>query len=938
MLGQDSIKNKYNKLIRWLIISFAVVTSLFFYIFVNHEINERLKNESFGVINLTKQMLEATLNDAEIGLLSLEEYIIDNPSLEHSNLVLETIKKNINGSSTLYYADKEGSFNLFPLRFVASDYDPRIRPWYLDAIKNDYNITWSEPYVDHGTGEFTITASKHVLDQRVIGVDILLSEISKKVSDSKIGENGNITILSGSGYVLASNNSNWLGQLWDDTVGAEISYKEMINRSYNKDHKAIYYSNHLERSGMTIIAVVDRSEIFQTLILVFFMIFFVAIMIIIIAERISIKYVDKIVKPISRLVSTMQRVEEGNYELKCAVEDDSLELVTLVTVFNHMIESINEKNLEMQALYEELYASEETLQEQYDVLYENKEFIKKSEERYALIFEASKEGLWDTDASLNINYLTPLWYQDFDLDLNNSNTSDWIDLIHPEEREQVRTLFFNHIQNEGETYRTEYRILNKNGDYIWVEAIGKAKFIDGKFISMSGSHQNITSRKQYELKIHDMAYKDALTKLYNRSYFDEVISQVLLNDEKGSLLFINIDNFKYINDIYGHSFGDEVLRQLAERLRKVACDTHKLLLARFSGNEFIVLLRNIVDPDAIIFIINTLNTQIEMPIQSDSKFIRVTASFGITIFPDDGRSGEQLLQNADIAMYHAKRVTKKLYHFYDYEIMMKAISEMEIENSLRAALEDDEFLIYYQPIMSMKDKEVKGFEALIRWESKHLGFVYPDVFIPIAERTGWINEIGFMVIDKACAFISGLNNRLGAAFSISINISVVQLMEDHFVNRVLALIEKNNLPKHLVILEITESLMLDSNENILAKLFYLRNQQVNISLDDFGTGYSSFNNLIRLPLSAIKMDKSIMKDSITNEHVLTLLESIVQFAHKINIEVVAEGIEDLRYLEKSQFLNVDYVQGYHFSRPVPEKQVEALVGHLNQLCLDKDVF
>lgn len=938
MVGKDSIKNKYRNLIRWLIMSFALITSIFFYVFVNHEINERLKNESLGVINLTKQMLEVTLRDAEMGLMSLEDYVVKNPSLMDTNLVLETIKMNINGSNTLYFADKEGKFYLFPVRYVAADYDPRLRPWYINAINNNREITWSEPYVDHGTGEFTISGSKHVSDELVVGVDILLSDISEIVSNARIGESGSITILSASGYVLASSNKNQLGFLWDKTVGSDIGFEEVTRTAYNKDSKYIYYSDYINKSGITIIAMVNRSELLQTLILAFFMIFFVAMMIIIIAERISIKYVDKIVKPISRLVSTMKNVEEGNYETKCDIEEDSTELIMLVTVFNHMIESINEKNIEMQALYEELYASEETLQEQYDALYENKEFIKKSEERYALIFEASKEGLWDTDASLNINYLTPLWYQAFNLDINNSKTSDWIDLIHPDEREQVRAMFYGHIENESDFYRTEYRVLNKSGDYIWVEAIGKAKFNDGQFVSMSGSHQNITSRKQYELKIRDMAYKDALTKLYNRSYFDEVLTQTLLNNEKGSILFINIDNFKYINDIYGHSFGDEVLRQLAERLTKVACDAHKLLLARFSGNEFIVLLRNIVDRDAIVFIINTLNAQIELPIHSDSKFIRVTASFGITLFPNDGSSGEQLLQNADIAMYHAKRVTKKLYHFYDYEIMMKAISEMEIENSLRAAIEDDEFLLYYQPIMSMKNKEVKGFEALIRWDSKQLGFVYPDAFIPIAERTGWINEIGFMVVDKACAFISDLNNRLGAEFTISINISVVQLMEDHFANRVLALIEKHNLPKHLVILEITESLMLDSNENILAKLFYLRNQQVNISLDDFGTGYSSFNNLIRLPLSAIKMDKSIMKDSITNEHVLTLLESIVQFAHKINIEVVAEGIEDLRYLEKSQFLNVDYVQGYHFSRPVPEKQVEALVTHLNQQYINNDVF
>lgn len=266
---KNSIKNKYRNLIRGLIISFALITSIFFYMLVNHEINERLKNEAIGVINLTKQLLETTLKDAEMGLMSLEDYVVKNPSLVESNLVLETIKTNIYGSNTLYYADKEGNFNLFPLRFVASDYDPRLRPWYINAINNNREITWSEPYVDHGTGEFTISGSKHVSDELVVGVDILLSDISEKVSNAKIGEKGTITIISASGYVLASNNSKWLGLLWDETVGSELGYNSLIERSYNKDSKTIYYSDSLERSSMTIIAMVNRSELFQSLMLVF---------------------------------------------------------------------------------------------------------------------------------------------------------------------------------------------------------------------------------------------------------------------------------------------------------------------------------------------------------------------------------------------------------------------------------------------------------------------------------------------------------------------------------------------------------------------------------------------------------------------------------------------------------------------------------------------
>ena len=226
----------------------------------------------------------------------------------------------------------------------------------------------------------------------------------------------------------------------------------------------------------------------------------------------------------------------------------------------------------------------------------------------------------------------------------------------------------------------------------------------------------------------------------------------------------------------------------------------------------------------------------------------------------------------------------------------------------------------------------------MRWNSKTLGFIFPDSFIPIAEKTGLIIDIGSIVLEKSCAFLAKLNRQMNAEYTISINISVIQLMEEHFANHVLSIISKYDIPKHLIRLEITESMMLESNENIIAKLFYLRNQQVGISLDDFGTGYSSFKNLIRLPLNGIKIDKTIMKDSISNEHVFKLLDSIVDFAHKTNIDVGAEGIESELYLERSLKLNVDFVQGYLFSKPVSETQVIELLSDLKKLCDEEDTF
>jgi diguanylate cyclase (GGDEF)-like protein len=455
---------------------------------------------------------------------------------------------------------------------------------------------------------------------------------------------------------------------------------------------------------------------------------------------------------------------------------------------------------------------------------------------------------------------------------------------------------------------------------------------------MSGSHQNITSRKEYEFKIHDMAYKDTLTKLYNRRYFEEKFTEHLSKDGAGALLLLDIDNFKYINDIYGHTVGDEILKQFANRLLTVVTDQDKNVVARFSGNEFVVLTQDLTNKEEISAFANSLCKMIEAPFNVSNKIIKISASIGITIYPLDGDRVEQLVQNADIAMYHARRITKKSYHYFNTEILQDVLNEMKIENHMRSGIEEDEFEVYYQPIMSAKEKTVKGFEALVRWNSKSLGFIFPDSFIPIAEKTGLIIDIGSIVLEKSCAFLAKLNRHMNAEFTMSINISVIQLMEEHFANNVLSIISKYDIPKHLIRLEITESMMLESNENIIAKLFYLRNHQVGISLDDFGTGYSSFKNLIRLPLNGIKIDKTIMKDSISNEHVFTLLESIVDFAHKTNIDVVAEGIESDLYFERSLKLNVDFVQGYLFSKPVSELQVVELLSDLKKLCEKEDTF
>ena len=935
---KSSIKSQYRKLITWIIVSFALITCVIFYSFASYQINEKYKHEALGVIELTNSKLESTFKDSEMGLLSLQSLLdstimdendSDVKSKYYSNF-LSAIKDSISNSSTVFMGDADGNFFLSPERYVADDYNPRTRPWYLSALENRNIVNWTEPYVDHGTGEFTLTASKFAGDGLVLGVDILLSEISTLVNEERIGKNGYITLVNKSGMIIASSNKQSLAKNWDEFYKSGTKISTLHINNYAKDATHKYYTKTNTSLGITIIATVKRNEISSNLLLILFLISLVTLALIIVAERFSIKASDRIVKPIFQLVETMEVVEEGEFDKKCDINTDTTEISKLITGFNSMIASIHEKNIEMQALYEELYASEETLQDQFDRLYDSSEYIKKSEQRYKAIFEASKEGLWELFPDGRVEYLTPTWYNEIDVNIENATLKEWMNVIHPEDRSKVEFEHMNIKNGQVNNYRIEYRILKRSGEVAWIEAVGMSRYDENNhYISTTGSHQNITNRKGNEIKIRDMAYTDALTHLFNRRYFEDKFKKYLDLDGSGCLLLLDIDNFKYINDIYGHTFGDEILKLYADRLLEVLSNYKKSIIARFSGNEFIILLEDCIIRDEIINVTGELLKAIESPYKHQSKTVKLTTSIGITIFPKDGTDMGQLIQNSDIAMFHARRVSKKSFNFFENEIKANALNEMRIESHMRSAVEEDEFEVHYQPIIDNSNNMIKGFEALVRWNSKALGFIYPDKFIDLAEKNGLIVDIGNIVFEKSCAFISKLNQTQNKQYSIAINISVMQLMEDHFANQVLSILEKYDIPKHLVRLEITESIMLETNENIIAKLFYLKNQNVGISLDDFGTGYSSFKNLIRLPLSGIKIDKAIMKESITKEHVFTLLNSIVDFAHKTNIDVVAEGIENLDYLSRAQELKVDFVQGYYFSKPVSENKVADLLEALN---------
>ncbi len=933
MLKFDSLKNKLRILMTTMVLLAVLIASFIFYAFSKAQLYEKYISAANSVLEYTNLMLENTFSDAESGINVLEKRLstdvlmgerIDNNDLDR---LLSTIQENIENSSALFLGLDDGAFYLYPKGYVAEDYDPRIREWYLNSIKFKGDIIWSKPYVDHGTKKLTITGSKYVNMYNsdrlgVIGIDILLSELSKTIQNAHIGKNGYIFIIDNSGDIIAHPNDAYQGKLLSEVMDESDKIITLDGTIYkNKDYT---YMGHYFKSGnFHIIAVIDNHEIQSMLGCIIRWIILVTFLFLIVSEFIVFKMADEIVKPIEKLKAVMLTVEKGNYDIRCDIKAED-EIQTLIDSFNNMIRAIKEKNIEMRALYEELYASEETLHEQYDSLLEQSAFIRKSENRYKLIFDASKEGLWDADENWNVTYLTPNWYLNYFEIIDDKNLEIWKSLIHSEDVKHVNTLIKNHIKDKTNYYKCEYRVLDLNGQYRWIESIGKAQFNNqGNFMSMSGSHLDITKRKEYELRILDMAYHDYLTNINNQLYLREHLKVYLESGGCGSILFIDLDNFKNINDTYGHTVGDIVLTEISRRLTHV--DQNDFIVSRFSSDEFVILIKDITELNKIIRITELILNEIKKLIVKDALMIKITASIGITLFPKHGTSVDTLLQNADIAMIQAKKMIYKEYYIFDDMIKTIVLREMQLEHNMRSAVEKNEIILYYQPLIDMEHSTIKGFEALARWQSLELGFINPDEFIPIAEKSGLINEIGYAVLKMACHFLTLLDDLFDNQFEISVNISVVQLTQDFFVDEVTRIIDDHHLDYSRIILEITETIMFEKDEKIIDKLLYLHSKGINISLDDFGTGYSSFNNLIKLPLDYIKIDKSIMADSICNEYVFSLLDSIVKYAHKMNLIVVGEGIENELYIKKSRELLIDYAQGYYFSKPIPEKDLIELI-------------
>lgn len=449
-------------------------------------------------------------------------------------------------------------------------------------------------------------------------------------------------------------------------------------------------------------------------------------------------------------------------------------------------------------------------------------------------------------------------------------------------------------------------------------------------------------RKVAEEQIMQAAYYDHLTQLPNRVLFNDRLKYTIelagRNRRTAAILFLDLDNFKRINDTLGHRTGDLLLKDTADRLTgcmrksdtisRYHVDPSIPTVARLGGDEFIFLLPEIRHCEDIITVVKRIMDVMSYPFSLECQEVFVTVSVGIAVYPLDGINVDTLLKNADTAMYHAKSQGKNNFQFYEQSMNAAALKKLTLENQLHKALERQEFLVYYQPQMDMRTGEIIGTEALIRWQHPDMGMIPPDEFIPLAEETGLIIPIGEWVLHAACAQNMAWQAAGLPPVCVAVNISTHQLMHKNFISCVTQVLAETGLPSHYLELEITESIMMLNIDTNIGIIHALKDMGLRFAIDDFGIGFSSFNYLKRLPLDAIKIDRSFVQDITTNPDDATIVTAMIAMSHSLNLKVIAEGVETE---EQQVFLReqgCDFLQGYLLSRPMPSAEFERfLLAH-----------
>jgi diguanylate cyclase (GGDEF)-like protein/PAS domain S-box-containing protein len=562
--------------------------------------------------------------------------------------------------------------------------------------------------------------------------------------------------------------------------------------------------------------------------------------------------------------------------------------------------------------------------------------LRESEERYALAVRGANDGIWDWNLRTGLVYYSPRWkamlgYTEEEV---SDKLDEWMSRIHPDDLEKVKKELAVHIKGVTPHFESEYRMRFKNGGYRWMLSRGLAvRDAADTTTRIAGSQTDMTDRKTFEQRLRYDALHDSVTGLFNRTALTERLKFSIdrsrrRKDYLFAVLYLDLDRFKDINDSLGHAMGDQLLMATARMLETILRPTDAV--ARLGGDEFVILLDDINDVRDATIVAERIHSGLRNTSLLNGHELFVSASIGIVLSTSGYTSPEDILRDADIAMYRAKSQGKDRFEIFDALMRDRIMQRLALENDLRLALERDELRVHYQPILSVHDPQLLGFEALVRWQNPVRGLMMPGDFIGVAEDTGLIINLDRWVLREAIRQMQEWDQTFPSlpTLKLSVNISGKQVAQADLFEEIKLIIEETGWDAQRLNLEITESAVMENYINTVEILAKLQTLGIQIQVDDFGIGYSSLSYLSRFPLNALKIDRSFINALEKDSSHVKIVQAIVTMTHGLGMEVIAEGVESESQLDQLAALGCESVQGYLIARPMDPEHVRDLLKRM----------
>ncbi|MFV8452327.1 putative bifunctional diguanylate cyclase/phosphodiesterase [Vibrio campbellii] len=544
----------------------------------------------------------------------------------------------------------------------------------------------------------------------------------------------------------------------------------------------------------------------------------------------------------------------------------------------------------------------------------DREFLQIVEQRFIHIFDVFNEGLFYMDEFGSMVFYNQCFYEQFGINAGHVNLDQWLELVHPLDRERLSKRVDAHINTNNERVTTTYRLRKPNGQYVWIEGVAMTKETEhGHY--MVGSHRDISERKLMESYIHQVAFHDNASGMANRAHLLLNINELIESKSThASIFYIQIEEIKSYLNQYGSELVDGLVEKLLQTLSHLP--SPNCTVYRVHDDDFAILVLDEVPLEDLQIYAKTIKRNYHDAVVEKGQYLGSNISIGLYPCIDPEHSAEEIVRKAARTCQYANEKNKDRIAVYSQKTQYAVDRYFFIEQGLKNALEERTLSVKFQPIVSASDLQVVSFESLVRWRSKEFGEIYPDEFIPVAENKGLIVELGYQVFEKACQFIKSYRERYQNQVRVNVNVSVLQLLNSEFPSKIKAMADQVGIEPQAIVLELTETFILDNNQAAIAPLNTLRELGFSLSMDDFGAGYSSLNCFFDLPMTQIKIDKSMAWKTLTNRSSREYLKFLITMCREQNIEVVIEGIEDAKMCDFFAEMGVDYLQGYWFSKPL----------------------